>query len=276
MIAVQRTASPPLSQFVRLLWYYDGFEQPHSKERLLPDGTMSLVVNLRENCMRLPDPESRCGMQTTGGHVLSGARSGFFVVDTSDMVCTLGAQFSPGGAFPFLKMPAGELSEQALSLDLLWGSDGDDLRVRLLEAPTPERKFRVVENWLLQRLAKPLQRNPAVAYALQQFQRPSYSPAVASIVQKIGISQRRFIQLFTAEVGLAPKVFSRVMRFQRAVHIIASSPRVDWAQLALACGYYDQAHFIHDFQAFSGIAPSMYVASRPRYVNHVPLTEGRF
>ena len=119
MIAVQRTASPPLSQFVRLLWYYDGFEQPHSKERLLPDGTMSLVVNLRENCMRLPDPESRCGMQTTGGHVLSGARSGFFVVDTSDMVCTLGVQFSPSGAFPFLKMPAGELSEHALSLDLL-------------------------------------------------------------------------------------------------------------------------------------------------------------
>lgn len=275
MIAAQHTPTPPLSQFVRLLWYYDGFEQPHSRERLLPDGTMSLVVNLREDRMQLQDPQSRGGMRTIRGHVLSGARSGFLVLDTNNMVCTLGVQFSPGGAFPFLGIPVSELTEQSLSLDLLWGSDGDDLRVRLLEAPTPERKFRVAERWLLERLAKPLERNPAVAYAIQQFQRPSNAPAVASVVHRIGISQRRFIQLFTAEVGLAPKVFSRVIRFQRAVHNIGSSPRVDWAQLALDCGYYDQAHFIHDFQAFSGITPSMYVASGPRYVNHVPLPEGR-
>lgn len=273
MIAEQYIPSPPLSQFVRMLWYYDGFEQPHARERLLPDGAMALVVNLKEDRMHLDDSGQRASMPDLPGHVLSGPRSGYFVVSTRNMVHTLGVHFRPGGAFPFLTMPAGELSEQVLSLDLLWGHDGDDLRMRLLEAPTPTCKFLETERWLLQRLARPLERNPAVSYALQSLQQPRCVASIGSIVDGIGMSQRRFIELFTAEVGLTPKVFSRVLRFQRAVHSIASSPRVDWCQLALDCGYYDQAHFIHDFQAFSGITPSTYLASRARYVNHVPLAE---
>jgi AraC-like DNA-binding protein len=271
MIAEQHIPSPPLSQFVRMLWYYDGFEQPHARERLLPDGTMSLVVNLNESRMRLQDSRERVDVEDMPAHVLSGPRSGYLVVSTRNMVHTLGVHFCPGGAFPFLRMPAGELSERVLSLDLLWGREGDDLRVRLLEAPTPGCKFRVIERWLLERLAKPLERNPAVSYALQQFQQRRCTPSIGGIVDKIGISQRRFIELFTAQVGLTPKVFSRVMRFQHSVHSVVGRNVVDWVQLALDCGYYDQAHFIHDFQAFSGITPSTYLASGPRYVNHVPL-----
>ncbi len=270
MISVHHIPSPPLSSFVRLFWYYDGYVQPHPRERLLPGGTMSLVVNLREDHIRTYDTQTQQNPQTIRGHVLSGARSNFFVVDTRNMVHTIGVQFRPGGGFPFLKMPADEVTGQSLSLDQLWGEAGQDLRVRLLEAATPQRMFRVVELWLLQQLARPMERHRAVSYALTQFQQGSRIPSVGELVARLGISQRRFIQLFTAEVGLTPKVFSRVMRFQRAVNTIGNRDDVDWASLALDCGYYDQAHFIHDFQAFSGIPPSAYLAHKTAHLNHVP------
>ncbi len=272
MIAVQRVPFPPLSEHVQTIWYYDGFAQPHRKERLLPDGTLSLVVNLKDDRIRMYDPFRHQKVQTIRGHVLSGARSGFAVIDTDNMVSTIGVHFRPGGAFPFLKIPACELNEQSVSLDQVWGEQGNNLRAKLLEARTPAAKFAVIERWLLERLRGPSREHAAVTFALRQFQQQSHMP-VARIVDRLGMSQRRFIELFSAEVGLKPKVFSRVMRFQRAVQTIGGSTNVNWAALALECGYYDQAHFIHDFQAFSGITPSTYVASGPRYLNHVPLPE---
>ena len=270
MISFHHIPSQPLRQFAKLFWYYSGFVQSHPKERLLPDGAMSLVVNLREDHGRLFDPSNHHKARVIRGHVISGARAEYFVIDTQNMVDTIGVHFHPGGAFPFFKMPAGELTGQSLSLDQLWGSDGSDLRVRLLHAPTPQQKFQVLERWLMERLAKPLERDPVVSYALRSFQSSTAMP-VSSVVDRIGMSQRSFIGRFTAEVGLTPKVFSRVLRFQRALHGIAAQDAIDWAHLALDCGYYDQAHFIHDFQAFSGITPATYVASGPRYLNHVPL-----
>ena len=98
-------------------------------------------------------------------------------------------------------------------------------------------------------------------------------PSVAEVVDKAGFSQRRFIQLFGEQVGLTPKIFSRVSRFQRVVQIAHGAREIDWADLALDCGYYDQAHFIHDFQSFAGITPSTYLLQRAQHLNHVPLAE---
>ena len=81
------------------------------------------------------------------------------------------------------------------------------------------------------------------------------------------------LQLFTEEVGLTPKLFCRVRRFQEVLRLVAGPARVEWANVALACGYYDQAHFIHDFRAFCGLSPTAYLARRTEHLNHVPLPD---
>ena len=72
-------------------------------------------------------------------------------------------------------------------------------------------------------------------------------------------------------MGLTPKSFSRVQRFQRVLRKVHRLPSIDWADVALECGYYDQAHFIHDFQSFSGFTPTVYAARATEHLNHVPL-----
>lgn len=98
-------------------------------------------------------------------------------------------------------------------------------------------------------------------------------PAIAEVTDKIGLSWRRFVQVFSEEVGLSPKLFCRVQRFQRVLQIVRRECDVDWAEIALGCGYFDQAHFIHDFKEFSGINPTTYLAARTEHLNHVPIHE---
>ena len=271
MIVAHHMPRAPLSDFVKVLWYWDGYVQPHSQERLLPDGSMCIVFNLGEDRIRLPDAEDASRSNTIAGQVLCGARSRYLIANTDDMVTTLGIQFKAGGAFPFLAMPASELNEQCVSLGAVLGDGVRGLRDRLLEGSTPAQKFDVIERWLLSCVTKPLRRHAAVEYATSRFLSGGPNQSLASVLDRIGYSQRHFNQMFTEEVGLTPKRFLRVVRFQRVIATVAPRTSVNWSELALGCGYYDQAHFTHDFRAFSGLTPATYLLHRTPHLNHVPV-----
>jgi AraC-like DNA-binding protein len=263
-----------LSSFVELFWFYDGFPpRTHKKERLMPDGSVELVINLKENEARIYDRENLDKCDRLPGTVLCGPHSNYFVIDTEQQGSVMGIHFRPGGAFPFFKLPADELHNMHVSLEDLWGCQADLLRQQLLEAPTPSEKFQVIEDCLLAHALRPLKRHRAVDFALHLFGRSNALPAIADVSDQIGISSRRFIQLFSGEVGLTPKLFCRVRRFQQVLHTIRMGKDFDWGALAASCGYFDQAHFIHDFKAFSGINPTTYMAAKTEHLNHVPIHE---
>jgi AraC-like DNA-binding protein len=265
---------PPLSNFVELFWFYDGyFPGSHKKERLMPDGSVELVINLKEDEARIYDRENLDKCERLPGTVLCGPHSSFFVIDTAQQDSVMGVHFKPGGAFPFFKMPAAELHNLHVSLEDLWGHEAGLLRQRLLEARTPEKKFQVLEECLLARAFRPLERHRSVDFALALFRNIHTAPAISEVVDQIGISSRRFIQLFSNEVGLTPKLFSRVRRFQTVLQEIQTGSEFSWGDMAASCGYFDQAHFIHDFKEFSGINPTTYMAQKTDHLNHVPIHE---
>ncbi len=272
MISHLHRPGPPLSQFVELFWYYEGVSLPHKTERLLPQGTVELVIDLREKQPAVCDGCRRDGFQGSRSALVCGPHSRFFIMDTACQAQVIGIHFRPGGAFPFLKLPADELQNRHIALDDLWGSRAGELRERVLAASTPECKVQVLERFLMAQAFKPLRRHPAVGFALREFHRPEI-PAVAAVTDQIGLSSRRFVQVFSEEVGLSPKLFSRVRRFQQVLQIIHCARDVDWVEIALGCGYFDQAHFIHDFKEFSGINPTTYLAARTDHLNHVPIRD---
>jgi len=207
--------------------------------------------------------------ESFGGAVMVGAHSGFMVIDTAAQAAVLGISFRPGGAFPFLNMPAGELRDLHVPLDTLWKAEGSTLRERLLDAPTPDAKFSILESFLLSRARKPLARHPAVSFALNEMQKGT----IADVTEQLGWSPKRFIQIFRDEVGLTPKLFCRIRRFQEVLHQIQSQQQLDWADIAISCGYFDQAHFVHDFRAFAGMTPTAYEMLRGTHQNHIPLPD---
>jgi AraC-like DNA-binding protein len=183
----------------------------------------------------------------------------------------MGVAFRPGGAFPFLRRPAGELRDTTVSLDAVWGQTAIDLRDRLLEAVTHRTRFEIVERALLTELSTDFERNGAVGFALRRFMAAPHTTTIASVSDQVGLSSKRFIQVFRNETGFTPKVFCRIRRFQQALDRMGVGKNIEWANVALDCGYFDQSHFIHDFRAFSGINPTSYLARQTPYRNHVPL-----
>ncbi|HXB69573.1 MAG TPA: helix-turn-helix domain-containing protein [Candidatus Acidoferrales bacterium] len=268
-----QTPGPPLSDFIEMLWYGAGAAGPHSRERLLPDGSMELVINLSEDEVRVYDRLDHRKFEKLRGAAIVGPHSEFFVIDTAEQRNVMGVHFKPGGAFPFLPLPADELHGLHISLEDVWGRWAGELRERLLEATALADRFRILEAALLARIWRPLVRHRAVAFALGQFHGGPKTRTIGDVTDQTGLSSRRFIEVFRQQVGLTPKLFCRVRRFQEVVQRVAASGHIDWTDVALSCGYFDQAHFIHDFRAFSGISPTMYAGLRTGHTNHVPIFE---
>jgi len=245
-----RIPRPPLSDFVDQIWLCSGYSMSHKQERLMPTGTMELVFDL-----------------TLGGAVLAGVHSMPTMIDTSICADIVGVHFKPGGAFPFLGVPASELHNETVPLSAIWGHDAELVREQILAAPDDESRFEILEQTLFRR-ARRLQRHVAVMHGIFRLGKPV---AVAEVVEETGLSQRRFIELFDAEVGVTPKVFGRVQRFQRVLRRIHPLTDIDWSDVAAACGYFDQSHLIHDFRSLAGITPTEYATYKTPHLNHVPV-----
>jgi AraC-like DNA-binding protein len=263
--------SPPLSASVEAFCFSEGEASLQTKERRLPDGRVALVINLGHEMLRVAHREHDDQFQSFHGSVLSGAHSQFSVLDTTTLVTTIYVCFKPGGARPFLPMPATELTNQVVDLSRVFGTAAFDLREQLQAAQTNDDRVRILERFLLARVAWEQASHPAVTFALALFQAGHKRRSISEVTAQLGLNPKRFIKLFEEAVGLTPKVFCRVLRFQEGMGLIENGQRVSWADLALDCGYFDQAHLIHDFQAFSGLTPQAYLAQRSPYRNHVPL-----
>jgi AraC-like DNA-binding protein len=252
-VLLNRPPCAALREYVDSLWITDGYVPPgaHRQERILPSGQSNLVIDL-----------------LGGPPILGGAYSQAFALDTAAQFAVAGVCFKPGGAYPFISAPLAELTNGHAPLDALWGRWAEELRERVLAAPTPSCQLDALERVLIERLGRGRRGRPEVAYALAAFCRTPGTAKLAEVTEQIGLSHRRFLDLFAAEVGLTPKVFCRVRRFHRSISHVAAGRRVDWTALALDCGYHDQAHFIHDFRAFSGASPTYYELHRIG-VNHL-------
>jgi AraC-like DNA-binding protein len=248
---------PPLSKFIDCFWLYDGQARPQT-ERILPTGTFELVINLRHNELSFYDAERLEKCSRFSGAVVSGAHGRSFVPDAADDIFIIGVHFKPGGAFPFLGLPAGDLADTHVDLETLWGPSAGPLRERLCEARTSQDRFYMLEQVLMHRLCHRVKQHYAVMAALEMFQN-NQGWTVREASKHVGLSQRRFIQVFKAEVGMTPKLFSRIQRFQQTRTFIQQRAPVNWAAVALDLGYFDQSHLIREFLEFSGQSPTNYL-----------------
>jgi AraC-like DNA-binding protein len=144
----------------------------------------------------------------------------------------------------------------------VWGTYASSISDRLWEKDSAECRFEVLQEAMLATARGRFERHAAVRYALDAFDRSNGAGPVAEVVQRLGLSPRRFSEVFRREVGLSPKAFCRIRRFNEVLTRIERRTDVDWADIALSCGYFDQAHFNHDFRAFAGLSPSAYLRER--------------
>jgi AraC-like DNA-binding protein len=270
MIVLKHFPAPPLSDVVELFWYSSrdpGSLRATFREAILPDGCAHLVINLSENRIGLYERIETNLLATLGGSIFSGPRSFPYAILPA-AASVIGVAFKPAGVVRLMTAPTEEFRDTQVPLEFMTG--GDELRDRLIAAPTAASRFVLMEKFLLRQLQESRELHRAVRYAVSAFERTP-CPSVAAVLKQIGLSERRFSRIFSEQIGLTPKLFQRVRRFQNTLASLPSHGDIDWAATAFANGYYDQAHFINDFRAFTSVTPSEFLDQRIAQRNHLPL-----
>jgi AraC-like DNA-binding protein len=236
---------------------------------------LSLIFNLRNDEIRMYAPHNSGQVHRYPGALLTGARLSFALLDTATATSIIGVQVEPGGASAFFPWAADEIRDSELSLDLIWGREALDLREQLSAAPALPQRFQLVEQFLLTRLKPRHAPHPAVAFALSHLE-AAHRLSIAELSRQLALSSTRFNQVFRAAVGLTPKQYQRIQRFQTALRLLEHSAErqrsLCWSELAAACGFYDQAHLIHEFHLCAGMPPGAYLRQRGAQRNHVPVS----
>ena len=260
---------------VRCFWYAAPTVPRAARERSLPTGTADLVIRLSDAPVRIFESIDDHSGAVFGHAVVSGVRDRYHVRDTAEPICSVGAHFRPGMAAALLGVPGEVLRGCHLPLDELWGRCADDARGRVLDAEAPEARLDafvdVVRNACSGRTPV---LHPAVAHVLARIGRDPAVP-LRSVYAETGYSQRRAIQLFKTAVGLTPKVYARIRRFQRAVRGAAAGSSPSLAALAVSCGFADQPHLNREFRAFAGISPGAYRPLTPDRPSHVAVADAQ-
>jgi len=272
MLYLERSPHPALAPYIKTFWYACDPAATHRHERVLPNGHAQIVISLARDYLtdanHPTDP-----LQHTPAALFLGIYSHHQQIDAIDLSELIGILFHPDGTIAFFPESTALFTNCETDLITLWGRAAQNLRNDLREAQPISRKFDLLDFALRHRLgeSKTQRRPPTIDYALTSLQQSPGTTTIAALTRDIGVSPRRLSQQFREQIGVSPKLYCRIQRFQQAVQLLHSGADIHWAELALTCGYYDQSHFANDFHAFSGISPTHYSTARRPWANHINL-----
>lgn len=237
---------PRVSAFVRNFWALRIHTDARVPKplRIVPDGCIDIVFG-------------RAGPTDDYKGRVAGMMTRPIIEELSGHVDFLGVRFAPGGFGHFFTVPPGELTDQVVPLESL--STSLATAMRLSDADSIREQLALLEADLVQRL-RPGRDDSALARILATIRANKGDVAITQLARAAGWSPRHLRRAFRDSVGVGPKVFCRIVRFKHALRALRGSRRPDFLRICLDAGYYDQAHFIHDFRSFYGSTPSAAVS----------------
>jgi AraC-like DNA-binding protein len=174
----------------------------------------------------------------------------------------LAVKFNPGQWTRFFNLPAIELTDTSVSIHRLWGKPGREFEQRLYEAKHITKMVELLDHTFIRFLSNGNACDQRVPTALSAVWRRSGRIRIEKLAKALGVSRRHLNRCFLESVGLTPKRVCRIARFLNVFSSRQTSGKINWADLAVACGYSDQAHFIRDCRYFTGQSPLSYLKTR--------------
>jgi AraC-like DNA-binding protein len=245
---------PALAPFVKCVWSLesDGPIRDPMRERILPDSCVEVVFHFRDPFWsHFANGESAVQPRS----FVVGQMKRFLEIEPAGRAGFVAVRFHARGAYLFFRRPLSEVAAGVVDLEDLWRDRAREWSERVALARDMAARVRFVEEALLSLLRENGRTDPAVDRGLQLIEASGGQIRVAQLAAELGVSSRHLTRQFQRAVGLSPKEFGRISRFLRALELLGDGNRRSLMDVALACGFFDQAHFNHEFRELAGMSP---------------------
>jgi AraC-like DNA-binding protein len=224
------------------------------RRRHLPSGLIPLIINFDADvriCRGSSAEWTRHRTFTAGLHDV------FTTSESAGPNFGVQIDLTALGARLFYGQPLEEFANRIVDCDGIPGASCELLSSKLFDAPTWAARFDVLDREIEARVAVARPLNAQIEWAWDMLTRTGGRARIESLRRETGCSERHFAASFRREFGLRPKTFANVLRFGRAAQLLSRGSFTSLTEVALACGYFDQAHFNRDFQRFAGVTPTV-------------------
>lgn len=270
---IYKTIEPcaELEPFVECFWLLAAPHNPAEEaknEIVLPDGKTELIVHFGDDFCKLEKIENENKFVRQARVLMSGQLTEHIVLKPTGEIGVVAARFKPAGAARFFSLPFEEIVDQVIDLASYDENTASQLQQDIAKTLSHDQRLEFMQSFLKNRLQQESQEDIFVRQACRYIMQSEGEYTVAELVKLIGFSERQLERKFKQQVGLSPKMLSRIVRFQKILRMTQASKNMTLVEAAVSCGYYDQSHFIRDFTKFSGDSPLKYLSSEHPMSDH--------
>ena len=231
------------------VWYVEG-GAASEPETICPDGRTEIVLHLGD-----PMREQRSGRELTQPrHLLVGQMDLPMTIVSSGTLRMVGATLEPASLYTALPLPQSELVGRVTDLEGVWGRWTRETADCIAQAHDGDAALDRFEAALQALFPAEAQPRAPMAIAVARLRQTGGLASIARLASDLGLGRRQFERRFREEIGLPPRLFGRIVRFQRAFRAIGHE---SGAAIAARCGYADQAHLVREIRRFAGRTPTL-------------------
>lgn len=252
--------SGPLKPFVKVIWSME--DHSHVVNgfpiHILPDSCVELVVHFSDPYKTTFSNNTSSIQQQS--FVVAQMKS-FMQIQSHGRTGLIAVRFSALGAYHFFGMPMKEIVNSETGLRNVWQDLALEIEEKIYNAVNTQQRSQIIQNYLLLQLSRNGYIDKGIEFCVTQIKSTRGQISVEALTDKVGISCRQLVRRFDKCIGLSPKELIRITKFISSLDVINNSKNKSLTEIAFDSGYYDQAHFIHDFKEFSGMTPTDYKLS---------------
>ncbi|MFC2124862.1 DUF6597 domain-containing transcriptional factor [Bacteroidota bacterium] len=249
--------SGSLSPYIKQYWMIENCMRPGAiyTHRIVPCGLMELTFHLGDvpkvNNYQLSLPDNA---------LISGQLNEYYEIDVSGHLSMFSVTFQPQGAMMFFDLPLIELFNQNIPLRFLQKELVEEVESGLFKATSFSQKIKIIEKYLIRQLHENIKEHKGqrINDSIRKISQSLGKISIGELASNACLSRKQYERIFTESIGISPKRFLKIVRFQNVIYQRQLSHKSNLTTLAYECGYFDQSHMINDFKMLSGKTPSQY------------------
>jgi len=252
-----------LAKYIKCFWILEGTgPQLAEREKIYPDGCTEWMFHYGDFIRQYKDGTIYIPQQRS---FIYGQITQFVQIVPAGKVGILGVRFHPAGIWPFLQLNMNALTDTQADASEIFGPEIKHLEERIMQEPSELNKVAILEQSLLQKLSCIRNVDGLINDSIERINASKGNIRITALAKRYAISLRHLERRFTSVIGLSPKMYSRIVRFKNIHTDIRYSNQKNLTTLAYDNGYFDQAHFIKEFEAFTGEKPSHLLAIKDSF-----------